>query len=220
MKNFLDQKCSISTCNLRNLFDLKDTATNAKHKLFFYLSLIDGGRLGEHIALTWSDIDFEHRKLTISKGAYEENKTTKAKSTKSKKTRVVYFDDIAEDLFKKHKEYQDKWLQKNKLTNPNQYVFLKTRIKKVEMPTHSMFWHWLESFLKKNDLMHIGVHGFRRMAATYAAKANVPLTTIQAMLGHADISTTNRYLRYLTKDRIESTQKMSGIFHSMIKKSE
>lgn len=203
---------------LQKLFGLKDTATNTKHKLFLYLSLMDGGRLGEHVAITWDDVDLEHRKLTISKGTYEENRITKVKSTKTENIRTVYFDDIVAELFKKHKAYQEKWLKKNKLENPNKYVFLKTRLRSAEMPTRAMFGHWLTSFLKKNNLFHIGVHGFRRMAASYALDNGVPLTAVKAMLGHTDISTTNKYLRYLNKTRVQSAEAMSNVYQSMIKR--
>lgn len=201
---------------LQKLFSLKDTATHTKHQLFLYLSLMDGARLGEHIALTWNDVNLEQRKWIISKGTYEENRVTKIKETKSEKTRIGFFDDITAELFKRHKEYQDKWLAKNHLTNPHQYVFLKTRVHKAEMPTRAMFGHWLSGFLEKNNLPHIGIHGLRRMAASYALSNGVPLTAVKEMLGHSSISTTSIYLRNLRKTRIEGVKTMSGVFGAMI----
>lgn len=205
---------------LQKLFSLSENPTNTKHQLFLYLSLIDGGRRGEHVALTWDDIDFDQKTIIISKGTYEENGVTKVKTTKSGKFRVAYFDDFALELLKKHKMYQDKWLKKYNLTNPDQYVFLKTRIDRVEMPTRAMFGHWLTAFLKKNGMAHIGIHGFRRMAASYALCNHVPLTAVKDMLGHSDVATTNKYLRNLERARRDGVKTMSNVFQDMMKKDD
>ena len=202
---------------LQKLFSLRDNATNTKHKLFFYLSLIDGCRVGEHIALTWNDVDLQAKKIIISKSVYTKDKHTLTKCTKNGRDREVYIDDTAVELLKKHKEYQKRWLNKNKLTNPNGYIFLKTRLNSVEMASRSVFRLWLGAFLKKNHFRHIGVHGFRRMAASYALSNNVPITAVQAMLGHSDIATTNIYLRSLKNSRQDGVEKMSNVFQSMIK---
>ena len=203
---------------LKELFGLRDNATNTKHQLFFYLSLLDGGRLGEHIGLCWHDVDFEKHVVHIRRGVYTDNNDgkTKAKSTKNGLSRVVYVDDRVLELFRKHKVYQEQWLSNNGLQNPEQYVFLKTRLKATEMPTRSMFWHWLDSFLRKHGLKHIGVHGFRRMAASYSLRNNVPLTDVKDMLGHKDIATTNIYLRSLEDSRRAGANNMSKVYASMI----
>lgn len=201
---------------LQALFSLRDTATNTKHKLFLYLSLIDACRSGEHIALRWDDIDWKNRRITIRHGIYEEKGRTYAKSTKNELVRVVFFDELAETLFRQHQKNQTKWLKKNNISNPMQYVFLKARTNEAQMPTRSSFWHWLDSFLKKNNIRHIGVHGFRRMAASYALGNNVPLTVVKEMMGHADISTTNIYLRNLQDRQRKSMDTMSIVFNNMI----
>lgn len=119
-------------------------------------------------------------------------------------------------LLLKHKSYQDKWLKKNNLVNSEGYVFLMTRLDRVSLPCRSMCSNWLRKFLKRNNLPHFGVHGLRRMAASYSAGNNVPLTAIQAMLGHTEIATTNIYLRSLDKSRRDSTELMSKRFQNMI----
>lgn len=202
---------------LKQLFALPDNPTNTKHKLFCYLGLLDGARLGEHTALTWSDIDMENKVIHITKATYYKEKTAGIKAPKTKSSeRDVYFDEVVLQLLRKHKRNQEAWLVKHGLANPNGYLFLKRDTKSVSLPTRSMFFHWLDGFLKRIHLPHFGVHGLRRMAASYSANSNVPLTAIQAMLGHTEISTTNIYLRSLIKGRRDGTELMSKRFQDMI----
>lgn len=135
---------------LQKLFSLSENATNTKHQLFLYLSLIDGGRRGEHIALTWDDINWKEKSISITKSIYVDGMSTLTKGTKTiASNRIVYLDDRAMMLLQKHKEFQEKWLIKNGLDNPAKFVFIKRKTNSVELPSGSMFWHWLNSFLKK-----------------------------------------------------------------------
>ena len=105
---------------LQKLFELKENGTNIKNQLFFYLALITGARSGELIALSWSDIDYVNKRITISKDIYiEKNKTLVQNRTKGMETRTVYFDDFCMELLRKHKEYQTAWLRHRNMDNPN-----------------------------------------------------------------------------------------------------
>lgn len=206
---------------LDELFVLPDNQTNTKHKLFIYLSMLDGCRLGEHIALTWDDINWKEKSISITKSIYVDGMSTLTKGTKTlASNRIVYLDDRAMMLLQKHKEFQEKWLIKNGLDNPAKLVFIKRKTNSVELPSRSMFWHWLNSFLKKIGLRHIPIHSFRRMAASYALSKNVPLTAVQAMLGHSSISTTNIYLRSLSDSKKDCTNVISGIYGDLIQDTQ
>ena len=179
---------------LQKLFGLKENGTNVKNQLFFYLALITGARSGELIALSWSDIDYVNKRITISKDIYiEKNKTLVQNRTKGMETRTVYFDDFCMELLRKHKEYQTAWLRHRNMDNPNMYVFIKRTVKnnrqrEAELPSRESFHHYMRKFLKKHGLPPIDVHGFRRMAASYSVNNQVPLTTVQTMLGHKSLS--------------------------------
>ena len=202
---------------LNVLFALKDNQTNTKHKLFCYLSLLDGCRRGEHIALTWNDIDFEGKCIRINKGVYEKDRKTMVKDTKTASSnRTIFIDDRAIELFRKHKYYQERWLFEHQLTNSQGYVFLKAVTDRVEMPSLGSFNCWLRGFLLRNNIKHVGTHGFRRMAATYALSNKVPLDVVKNMLGHTDISTTNIYLRALQDSQREGTAVVSNVYDKLI----
>lgn len=203
------------------LFSMKDNHTNTKHQLFCYLSLLDGCRRGEHIALTWGDVDFDAKCIRITKGVYEKDRLTRVKDTKTDASnRIIYIDDRVVELFKRHKRHQDRWLFEHQLTNQQGYVFLKAVTDRVEMPSLGSFNSWLRGFLKRNGIKHIGIHGFRRMAATQALTNNVPLDVVKNMLGHTDIATTNIYLRTLQDSQREGAAVVSNAYDKLINKEE
>jgi integrase len=74
----------------------------------------------------------------------------------------------------------------------------------------------MRSFLKKNGLPSIDVHGFRRMAASYSVSNQVPLTTVQTMLGHKSLSTTMIYLRTLNNSRKEGVEALSNTYQQLM----
>ena len=210
---------------LQKLFEMKESGMAVKNQLFFYLALITGARSGELIALTWKDIDYENKRIMISKDIYEENKMTLIQNrTKGMESRVVFIDDFCLELLHKHKAYQTKWLQERKMDNPNLYVFIKRTVKQkhlkeAELPSRSSFHHFMRKFLIKNNLPVIDVHGFRRMAASYSVNNQVPLTTVQTMLGHKSLSTTMIYLRTLNTSRKEGVEALSNTYQQLMDKN-
>lgn len=207
---------------LTKLFELKENYTNMKNQLFFYLSLIDGCRSGEHIALTWQDINFQAKKITISKDVYEEAGHTYIKnSTKGGAERIVYCDDLCIELLKKFKLLQEAYFKRNGCSNPHNFIFVK-RMRADdgrvigEPAGRSAFYHWITAFLKKNGLPHVDVHTFRRMAASYSVNNQVPLTTVQQMLGHKSLSTTMIYLRSLLNNRLDGVNTLSNTYQQLM----
>ena len=209
---------------LQKLFDMKENGMAVKNQLFFYLALITGARTGELLALTWNDIDYANKRITISKDVYKDKKKTLIQNrTKGIEARTVYFDDFCLELLKKHKAFQTEWLRDRKMDNPHLYIFIKRTPRKpyrpeAELPSVSSFHHFMQKFLKKNGLPAIDVHGFRRMAASYSINNQVPLTTVQTMLGHKSLSTTMIYLRTLNTSRKEGVEALSNTYQQLMDK--
>lgn len=204
---------------LQALFALPDNARNAKYKLMCYLDLFTGIRRGELFAITWDKIDFDKKLIEVKNSAYiAEGGEVKLKAPKTKASeRMVYLDDKVIQLFNKHRDYQQAWLNKYSICNSGNYVFLRRDIvaKEARIAQPSGFYHWLIKFLDKNNIPRICIHSFRHMAASYALANNVSLTTVQAMMGHTDIATTSIYLHSLDDSRRKGAEKMSGVFKNI-----
>lgn len=211
---------------LQKLFAMNENGTSIKNQLFIYMALITGCRTGELLALSWGDIDFESKKITIAKDIYmQDGKTLVQNRTKGMTSRIVYIDDLCVNLLQKHKKYQSAWLEARKMKNPNQYIFVKrttkaNKAKEAELPGRECFHHFLSKFLKKNGLPHIDIHGLRRTAASYSVSNQVPLTAIQSMLGHASMATTMIYLRTLEKSRKEGVSALSNTYQDLMSKDK
>ena len=54
------------------------------------------------------------------------------------------------------------------------------------------------------------------MAASYSVNNQVPLTTVQTMLGHKSLSTTMIYLRTLNNSRKESVEALSNTYKQLM----
>ena len=90
----------------------------------------------------------------------------------------------------------------------------------AELPSRSSFHHFMRKFLIKNNLPVVDVHGFRRMATSYSVNNQVPLTTVQTMLGHKSLSTTMIYLRTLNTSRKEGVEALSNTYHQLMDKKQ
>lgn len=66
------------------------------------------------------------------------------------------------------------------------------------------------SFLEKNNLRHIRLHGLRHTCATYLLSIGTPIATVSRKLGHSDIYTTlNTYTHSIDKDDLDAVEKLA-----------
>ena len=201
------------------LDDMDDTDEAHKHKTMFCLALMTGMREGEFSALTWSDIEWENKSISINKAQkYRGKDLNEISSPKTRESiRQVYVDDYIIALLKEHKKRQNKYLERKNYENTEGYVFLARRRRngKLVAITPNCLYIWLRQMCKNYDLPLITVHSLRHMAATYALNQGAALTTVQKMLGHTNIRTTSIYLHALDTQRKEAAQKMAEHFKAL-----
>jgi integrase len=94
-------------------------------------------------------------------------------------------------------------------TDPNAYVFepdvpRKRLANKIERD-------WKRAVLKA-EIPHIRFHDLRHTAGTRMANSGIELQTVQKILGHASLSTTQRYLHSSDKQKQRAVDTLAGSF--------
>ena len=189
-----------------------------KLEIFFLTALGTGLRLGELLGLKWDDINFDTGILTVSRSlSRAKNKITgkyeiieQIPKTKNSYREVPIPANILIKL-KEHKELQNK--QKlfvgEAYINSN-YVFTDDIGNPIDdkRPGRN-----LKSALKKLNIEPIKFHALRHTYATRLFENNIPPKTVQALMGHSDISVTmDIYTHVMNDTKLEAVEKLNDIF--------
>lgn len=157
------------------------------------LAIFTGVREGELVGLKFSDINYDARKMTISRSAYKlKGEPVKTKPPKSGKARTVTLNASCIELLKKLS--QQHLLEEMKLGTAwkgKGWVFTQCDGSIMHPQTPS---RQFDKFLKKHGIPHRKFHSLRHTSATLLLYNGTDLKTVQERLGHADFTTTNKYL--------------------------
>jgi integrase len=173
----------------------KILSVESRHTCQIKLMLYTGMRLGEALALTWDDINFEDRVITVTK-AYDSKGRLGTPKTKGS-SRIFVFPDHMEQDFKEKQTLN----KKEKLIGGfelSDLVFPST----VGTPMGQK--NFRDSF--KRVLIKAGVeyrspHTLRHTFTTSASRMGIPIEDVAKMLGHSNIKTTREvYLHYGAED--------------------
>ncbi len=144
-----------------------------RNKAIFELLYATGMRISELTNLKLTDIDFENRLLRVM--------------GKGKKERIVPFNETARDALQRFNRESN---LKFKITK--EYVFINTRGNKIT--DRSVERILQESFKQVMDSdKHVYPHLFRHSFATHLLQKGANLRVIQELLGHSNLSTTEKY---------------------------
>jgi len=151
---------------------LLENATDLWQEIIL-IALRAGLRFGELIALSWEDVDFRRKMLTVKQSIVR----GVLGSTKGNKIRYIPLtDEVIKSLESRKKRSGYIFTDEDGKTL-KQYVCFKR----------------LHKFCKEAGLRKIGWHTLRHTFASHLAQNGVPLKAIQELLGHSDIATTMRY---------------------------
>ncbi len=165
-------------------------ATQHRFYPIWIMALFTGMRSGELYALKWSDVDFEARIIHVSKSWSSKNGYT---STKNQKTRVV---PISNELMDFLREYKLKNV-KSEFVLPHLTEWSRGDAAEV-----------LKHFCRSLEITPIKFHDLRATFITNLLTRGESLARVMAVVGHADIDTTNVYLRLAGVELNGATEKL------------
>ena len=193
---FLDYLENLDQSSYENFFDY----------VLYKTLLATGCRIGEALALEWSDIDLKKGIISISKtlNRYQETNTPKSKAG----LREIDIDKATVSLLKQYKKRQQ--VQSWQLGRSEGIVFTPFTTKYAYA---CLLRKRLQSHFKAAGVPDISFHGFRHTHATIMLYAGIEAKDLQYRLGHSNISMTLNTYVHATK---EGAKKAVSIFEAAI----
>lgn len=194
---------------LKEFLKLAQTATLSYFFPLVHLMSYTGLRQGEALALKWSDIDFENKKITVDKTAVriKEKQTLQTPKTKNSK-RVISIDPATLSILKSWKKDQIKIYFKNgkHFEGDKNFIFTNQRGEWVHI--HN-FIRYFKRFIADHKLKPITPHGLRHTHASLLFSAGVEPKNISDRLGHSTVQITLDLYTHITEEqRTDTVEKL------------
>ena len=194
---------------LKEFLKLAQTATLSYFFPLVHLMSYTGLRQGEALALKWSDIDFENKKITVDKTAVriKEKQTLQTPKTKNSK-RVISIDPTTLLILKSWKKDQIKIYFKNgkHFEGDGNFIFTNERAEWVHI--HN-FIRYFKRFIADHKLKPITPHGLRHTHASLLFSAGVEPKNISDRLGHSTVQITLALYTHITEEqRTDTVEKL------------
>ena len=163
------------------------------YKVFFTFLYLMGCRKGEALALTWSDVDFEKREISISKSITHKTQKGAWEITTPKNRTSTRRITMPANLVGILREYRT-WQNQN--FEDTTFLFCGDRPLPEETITRNF-----KFYTQKADLPKIRIHDLRHSCASLLISEGATIIAVANRLGHANIEQTlNTYSHMMPKD--------------------
>lgn len=178
--------------------------SDKRDKLFgIIICLYTGLRIGELLALEWSDIDFSKAELSVKKTCYDgkdENgnyrRFTGTPKTESSKRTIP----IPKQLIPHLKEIKKRSASKYVIGNGNKVITVRSYQRSFEL------------LLKKQKISHHGFHALRHTFATRAIECGMDVKSLSEILGHKNPTITlKRYVHSFMEHKREYMNRLGKL---------
>ena len=189
---------SFSQADVRKILEELDREHDGKapdqaFAALVHVLLFSGVRVGEALALTWGDVDFRKKTITVDATLKEVRGSLQRHATKTGKRRVIRLPDAVLARLKPlrgtridTRRRESSVFRTSRGTPLRQSNLLRRR------------WHPL---LKRIELEQCGFHKLRHTHASLLIAGGVDLVTLANRLGHSDSSTTLRVYAHPFQER-------------------
>ncbi|MFR7913952.1 tyrosine-type recombinase/integrase [Eubacterium ramulus] len=178
----------------------------------FSFILQTGMRIGEVIALTWDDVDFDKKVLHVTKNIETSIKHSQKLGTPKTKSSIrdIPLTDEAIQILKKQRNKNSKLKVINIQYKNN--IFLN---KSGNISPRATYRRTIKIYCEKYNIEPFSTHSLRHTFATRCIEAGMKPKTLQHIMGHSTITTTmDLYVDLLDDERgyeIEKVQKYLNI---------
>lgn len=180
------------TCwNPTQIAKFLEVAKEDRHYALYVFLLTTGCRIGEALAIRWSDIDWDNQIVKIQrtlsrdekgKGYFDEPKTAKSR-------RAIVLPELALLVLKQHRKSQlEHRLEMGELYDNQDLVFaseIGTALQHSNILRRSF-----KPLIEKAGVPQITIHQLRHSVATALISAGVSLKQVSEVLGHSSITVT------------------------------
>ena len=166
----------------------EDEPFELRDKTIFELLYSCGLRISEAVELVLSDVDFENKYIKV-KG-------------KGSKERLI---PVGKEAIRLLKKYISESRPDILGSRSSEYFFIS---KKGSMLNRRSVWRLIKGYVERTDIKkNITPHTLRHSFATHLIERGADLRTVQELLGHTDISTTQVYTHLVSKQLKEIHKK-------------
>lgn len=213
VKTAVKEKDIYTLAEIQDLLSRISEKADLQHKVMFNLLAHCGMRKGELMGLEFKDFDFENNTVQIVRTSNYQNKwtgiytgTPKTKSS----VRELYLQPNLMELIKEWQQEQQKTAEKcGDLWAYSDRLFINWRGEPMR-PYYP--YKWLKDFCQKEGLPFKGLHSFRHTVATESIVNGADVSTVAAILGHSNISTTlNTYTHAVRKAKAKAANLMADL---------
>lgn len=183
---------------------------------FYHLLAFTGLRTGEAIGLIWSDVDFENKRLDISRTAVVVNKKQIVQDPKTKRSkRVITLDDETLNVLKLWKRQQIKEYFRASVPYKHDLNYIFTNSFGGWISPSAVKERLRRFFCEHHDIKKITLHGFRHTHASLLFEAGVTAKIISDRLGHNNVQTTlDMYTHINDNQRFEVVEQLMDFIRS------
>lgn len=194
-----------------------------RFKVLFYFALYTGMRMGEILGLTWDNVDLKNNIIHVKQSLMhtniiEENGDKSRKILLQAPKTPTSIRDIPiplklSQLLKEHRKIynKNKIAFTGSINTKENFVFVTSNFTPIH---HANLRKEFIAVLNKAKISKIKFHGLRHTYATRLFEENVPIKTVQALLGHSNINTTMNIYTHVTDNmKSNAIEKLNAIFN-------
>lgn len=183
-----------------------------KYQAIIYMALDLGCREGELVGLTWNDINFNTRMVTINKSVQDLRGQAIEKETKTiNSDRKLFITETTLRILKEYqKEQKEKKLRLGSKWGNSKRVFTTEFGEDIH---HDTPYQIFKKIIKKYGLKDIRFHALRHTNASLKIGEGIQAQIISKSLGHSSIAITHKYYSHFFEEEYEE---MSNVLEESI----